>query len=135
MLLSCSYMKFCVLCFLFLLIRPPPRSTRTYTLFPHTTRFRSELPGYLQLRQRGDSLSQHAVGHAEPFFSGGFDQHSPVYQRLQQGTARCGAIENGRIESALAALLQLLQLIAARLIEVLLGYRCITKREIGRAHV
>src|SRR3546814_8402749 len=27
------------------MIRLPPRSTRTYTLFPHTTRFRSLLPG------------------------------------------------------------------------------------------
>src|SRR3546814_19608455 len=28
------------MCF-FLMIRPPPRSTRTYTLFPYTTLFRS----------------------------------------------------------------------------------------------
>src|SRR3546814_15672678 len=28
-------------CFVFLMIRRPPRSTRTYTLFPYTTRFRS----------------------------------------------------------------------------------------------
>src|SRR3546814_3252328 len=27
--------------FFFLMIRPPPRSTRTYTLFPYTTLFRS----------------------------------------------------------------------------------------------
>src|SRR3546814_16383376 len=32
----------CVSCsFCFLMIRPPPRSTRTYTLFPNTTLFRS----------------------------------------------------------------------------------------------
>src|SRR3546814_1006963 len=28
-------------CFFFLMIRRPPRSTRTYTLFPYTTLFRS----------------------------------------------------------------------------------------------
>src|SRR3546814_14686416 len=28
--------------FFFLMIRPPPRSTRTYTLFPYTTLFRSD---------------------------------------------------------------------------------------------
>src|SRR3546814_17864379 len=28
--------------FFFLMIRPPPRSTRTYTLFPYTTLFRSQ---------------------------------------------------------------------------------------------
>src|SRR3546814_15238635 len=31
----------CVLCFFFLMIRRPPRSTRTDTLFPYTTLFRS----------------------------------------------------------------------------------------------
>src|SRR3546814_14591987 len=31
----------CLLCFFFLMIRRPPRSTRTYTLFPYTTLFRS----------------------------------------------------------------------------------------------
>src|SRR3546814_8280536 len=29
------------ICFFFLMIRPPPRSTRTDTLFPYTTLFRS----------------------------------------------------------------------------------------------
>src|SRR3546814_20206910 len=32
----------CVSCFFFLMIRRPPRSTRTDTLFPYTTLFRSE---------------------------------------------------------------------------------------------
>src|SRR3546814_20154625 len=31
-----------VLCFVFLMIRRPPRSTRTDTLFPYTTLFRSQ---------------------------------------------------------------------------------------------
>src|SRR3546814_12120070 len=31
------------MCFVFLMIRPPPRSTRTDTLFPSTTLFRSDL--------------------------------------------------------------------------------------------
>src|SRR3546814_12766590 len=30
-----------ILCFLFLMLRRPPISTRTYTLFPYATRFRS----------------------------------------------------------------------------------------------
>src|SRR3546814_18293131 len=34
---------FCFL-FFFLMIRRPPRSTRTDTLFPYTTRFRSPIP-------------------------------------------------------------------------------------------
>src|SRR3546814_784929 len=32
---------FVLVCFYFLMIRRPPRSTRTDTLFPYTTRFRS----------------------------------------------------------------------------------------------
>src|SRR3546814_19618521 len=38
-----------VLCIFFLMIRRPPRSTRTDTLFPYTTLFRSFLPP-LQVR-------------------------------------------------------------------------------------
>src|SRR3546814_11634604 len=33
--------SYCVRCFFFLMIRRPPRSTRTDTLFPYTTLFRS----------------------------------------------------------------------------------------------
>src|SRR3546814_10050742 len=46
----------------FLMIRRPPRSTRTDTLFPYTTLFRSHEPSLLQGRQhrrgRGGALSQ-----------------------------------------------------------------------------
>src|SRR3546814_13702123 len=38
--------------FFFLMIRRPPRSTRTDTLFPYTTLFRSDPPGF----QDGDLL-------------------------------------------------------------------------------
>src|SRR3546814_11166887 len=38
-LLSCSFS--CFICVFFLMIRRPPRSTRTDTLFPYTTLFRS----------------------------------------------------------------------------------------------
>src|SRR3546814_15039219 len=34
--------EICVFCFFFLMIRRPPRSTRTDTLFPYTTLFRSQ---------------------------------------------------------------------------------------------
>src|SRR3546814_3134848 len=37
----CSQFVGCVLCVFFLMIRRPPRSTRTDTLFPYTTLFRS----------------------------------------------------------------------------------------------
>src|SRR3546814_15252407 len=41
--LYCSRVDFIVLFFFFLMIRRPPRSTRTDTLFPYTTLFRSAL--------------------------------------------------------------------------------------------
>src|SRR3546814_12764154 len=41
---------FCELVFFFLMIRRPPRSTRTDTLFPYTTLFRSRcIPGNMEL--------------------------------------------------------------------------------------
>src|SRR3546814_12884364 len=36
-----TVLLYCVLCCFFLMIRRPPRSTRTDTLFPYTTLFRS----------------------------------------------------------------------------------------------
>src|SRR3546814_4908260 len=40
-----------VLFFFFLIIRRPPRSTRTDTLFPYTTLFRSLLPEIVQIME------------------------------------------------------------------------------------
>src|SRR3546814_19331793 len=37
----CVFARICCICFFFLMIRRPPRSTRTDTLFPYTTLFRS----------------------------------------------------------------------------------------------
>src|SRR3546814_23314 len=37
----CIFLLYCLYCFFFLMIRRPPRSTRTDTLFPYTTLFRS----------------------------------------------------------------------------------------------
>src|SRR3546814_19465456 len=46
-------------CFVFLMIRRPPRSTRTDTLFPYTTLFRSFRAG--QLLMRLDNLEAKAL--------------------------------------------------------------------------
>src|SRR3546814_16502203 len=43
-------------CFFFLRIRRPPRSTRTYTLFPYTTLFRSRRPEILGQPRRGQGI-------------------------------------------------------------------------------
>src|SRR3546814_16467044 len=59
-LVLCSYVSF----FFFLMIRRPPRSTRTDTLFPYTTLFRSaELYGESDRRRRiGAGLSSVELG-------------------------------------------------------------------------
>src|SRR3546814_14784953 len=44
--------RVCVLCFFFLMIRLPPRSTRSDTLFPYTTLFRSD----------GTALASNGIG-------------------------------------------------------------------------
>src|SRR3546814_16141093 len=51
LLTSCSFywLLFSVSFFFFLMIRRPPRSTRTDTLFPYTTLFRSQTPIVVQL--------------------------------------------------------------------------------------
>src|SRR3546814_3817066 len=46
----------CLICFFFLMIRRPPRSTRTDTLFPYTTLFRS---GTEATRRGGSWLQLH----------------------------------------------------------------------------
>src|SRR3546814_18133377 len=48
---SCDHSLLCIL-FFFLMIQRPPRSTRTDTLFPYTTLFRSGPAGEPDPRQR-----------------------------------------------------------------------------------
>src|SRR3546814_12317042 len=71
-----------VVIFFFLMIRRPPRSTRTDTLFPYTTLFRSV---------RGDAANLRAA--------------SPVRRAalLRDGAARCG-YPNPRAASAVPAI-------------------------------
>src|SRR3546814_5649805 len=78
--------------FFFLRIRLPPRSTRTDTLFPYTTLFRSKD----RLRGRGDEarLSQRLFRHLARHAGAGADA---VRQRpsLRQGTGAQGVAGRG----------------------------------------
>src|SRR3546814_17969353 len=51
------FISFVVYCFFFLMIRRPPRSTRTDTLFPYTTLFRSCWMSY-ELNFHPDALAE-----------------------------------------------------------------------------
>src|SRR3546814_17500966 len=65
-----------VTCFFLLMIRRPPRSTRTDTLFPYTTLFRSQQPdrrqhGPRDPDPRGDGQYLPAVQHVGAGHAGG----------------------------------------------------------------
>src|SRR3546814_10259593 len=80
------------------MIRRPPRSTRTYTLFPYTTLFRSGLnsnvaAGLVLIRRHGSDI---ALGALHPGFPGG--EETPY---LNANIAGClGDEEGARIENA-----------------------------------
>src|SRR3546814_11815156 len=59
--------------FFFLMIRRPPRSTRTDTLFPYTTLFRSGLAVAVGVAEQGDPVRRHAA-RARP-------AHHPFHHR------------------------------------------------------
>src|SRR3546814_18837099 len=66
-------------CCFFLMIRRPPRSTRTDTLFPYTTLFRSDVPVDREARQAFYRLNQQ-LRPAEG--EGGVDLVAPVAGNL-----------------------------------------------------
>src|SRR3546814_9849171 len=61
----CVYNTICCICicFFFFILRRPPRSTRTDTLFPYTTLFRS--PRGRAVRRRRDTLARHRLDRNE----------------------------------------------------------------------
>src|SRR3546814_18718424 len=50
--------------FFFLMTRRPPRSTRTYTLFPYTTLFRSNVMPVIAANRIGEEDGQIFYGHS-----------------------------------------------------------------------
>src|SRR3546814_6171824 len=84
-----------IILFLFLTTPLPPRPTRTYTLFPYTTLFRSDR---LRSRRRGaDRLERIARGrtghpqHARPAFRGprsAYRLHRGGFHRAHSGAGR-----------------------------------------------
>src|SRR3546814_14859769 len=77
--------------FFFLMIRRPPRSTRTDTLFPYTTLFRS--PGIGKGARLVDraAIASHPRGQRQPLQRGGGD-HSHHRHQQQHGEQRSAAL-------------------------------------------
>src|SRR3546814_15748752 len=71
-----------VVCFFFLMIRRPPRSTRTDTLFPYTTLFRS--PAAAMSRPAGGN--RRLVGPSDHRLDGGMrsEEHTSELQSLMR---------------------------------------------------
>src|SRR3546814_19816440 len=113
-----------------LLIRRPPRTTRTDTLFPYTTLFRSKGPGPessllkikgSEIQQRLTELTLEAVGHyGAPYFRGfgeGDNEHpirpgyahraAPTSFNLRQKTiyGRSNEIQHNNIPTMVPGLL------------------------------
>src|SRR3546814_20467584 len=93
-----------IVCFFLLMIRRPPRSTRTDTLFPYTTLFRSGLSGGVFV---GDRLNLLVIGDifrlgARRLLgvpSGGVRTllgRRAVRQRLALRLRTCGIVDRGR---------------------------------------
>src|SRR3546814_2379656 len=81
----------------FLMIRRPPKSTRTDTLFPYTTLFRSRhphrtpTPGQCPCRCGGDlgggageRCRRHALGHPADHETGRSEEHTSELQSLMR---------------------------------------------------
>src|SRR3546814_14665352 len=79
------YVSSCSLCCVFfLMIRRPPRSTRTYTLFPYTTLFRSRGAATIAVTLQVD----HDLDQEARIFVDGADWHAPGVPFPEDGATR-----------------------------------------------
>src|SRR3546814_7291409 len=84
----------CTVCFFFLMIRRPPRSTRTDTLFPYTTLFRSIRARIKGVgAARGDVAQDRGIGG---LFEPGADRRGLALDIIDR--ARVGKILPHRLE-------------------------------------
>src|SRR3546814_6061284 len=85
------------------MIRPPPRSTRTDTLFPYPTLFRSVVGPVLheQTRDRLAGIAQQQRGH------GGIDAAGHADNRLRRGHDTCPSSRSEEHTSELQSLMRI----------------------------
>src|SRR3546814_10936933 len=86
------------------MIRLPPISTRTDTLFPYTTLFRSPAPGLIPLRQI-HQVGHRLAGHEAPEVPGdqpgaglGVDEAGDVRRQQDLGVAPEGTVRGRRLD-------------------------------------
>src|SRR3546814_7074376 len=92
------------------MIRLPPRSTRTDTLFPYTTLFRSAIDAYRHLADRENEL-QGTVDHPQPAIGSMINSAQDASAPKLEGTApECPAIIAGRSEEHTSELQSLMRI-------------------------
>src|SRR3546814_9736533 len=109
------------------MIRRPPRSTRTDTLFPYTTLFRSLGHGHHLVERRGDQARK--PDHVGIIFVRGFEDLRPGHHHAEVDDLEAVALEHDADD------------ILADIVDVALDRRhhdlalALRARQIGRAHV
>src|SRR3546814_13161851 len=92
----CCYYKFFLI--FFLMIRRPPRSTRTDTLFPYTTLFRSGADAHIEQDLRRQLILRGKVGGE---IAGRDVERAVLFERgLRPGTPVAGEVEFGAFLAA-----------------------------------
>src|SRR3546814_6745696 len=85
------------------MLRPPPKSTRTYTLFPYTTLFRSAVHDVLEFGMAGH-------GPRQPFFSGSMGGSlidRPPLMQLSRASPPCRTPRSEEHTSELQSLMRI----------------------------
>src|SRR3546814_13762772 len=98
--------------FFFLMIRRPPRSTRTDTLFPYTTLFRSSRPSIIRMQRHDRSITanlsslatlDHLVifgaGNAAARVGGRSEEHTSELQSLMRISYAVFCLKKKKLES------------------------------------
>src|SRR3546814_14534999 len=78
------------------MLRRPPRSTRTYTLFPYTTLFRSEFPAVAL-----DATEEFVQPHDDRHVGEVLKQAGEAIHRIALGLAACQDRMNDQLQAVL----------------------------------
>src|SRR3546814_13639333 len=98
-----SYYVVSIVCvFFFLMIRRPPRSTRTDTLFPYTTLFRSENPSVAALFEAVSIPLEDIFAQNAKMFAGE-DKPEDIQRHAKEWIEKNRSAFDGWIEKAKAA--------------------------------
>src|SRR3546814_9788289 len=111
--------------------RRPPRSTRTDTLFPYTTLFRSRRPHAAPARH----VAVNDRGWIDPAMRAVVADHRPQVARLRLAAARRQHLRGGLVDEQAIALQKLRLLPVDDRLQIARRAADPAREQIGRAHV